>query len=149
MIENDSMEVGSWVAPFRSEHLVGGRSYRNPLAIVVCLDPFRLMSECGTTYWCKDIKRDNFYVIDRKRREIPEVVLEKMKKYGLKVPENAEHVGELYEFSFRVYQDDPKLEFSIDGTFKTRAKSVGHAYDKLKNKFPNASITVVIDETEV
>lgn len=145
---NDSIEVGSWVAPFRSDHLLHSKGYCSPLAVVVSLEPFHLMSTCGSMYWFSNIKRDNFYVIDNKRRAIPPIIVEKMKKYGLDVPKEALEPTEMSLWSFRVFQDDPKLEFCVDGVFKVKAMSLSHAYDKLRNKFQHASITQILDENE-
>lgn len=148
-VYNDAITVGSWVVPFRSEHLSGSRAYKSPIAIVVSVNPFHLMSECGGMYWCKDIKRDNFYVVDNKKRELPQKVVERMRKVGLNIPDEALNPTEMSLWSFRVLQNDPKLEFYVDGTFKTHARSIGHAYDKLKNRFPHATITQILEENEV
>lgn len=145
---NDSMEIGSWVAPFRSDHLLHSKGYCSPFAVVVSLEPFHLMSTCGKMYWFSNIKRDNFYVIDNKRRALPHEIVSKMQKFGLEVPKEALEPTEMTFFAFRVFQDDPKLEFSVDGVFKVKAMSLGRAYDTLRKKFTHASITQILDENE-
>jgi len=137
---NDGMVVGSWVAPFRSQHLGGFKKYKNPLAIVVSLDPFRLISNCGEVYWYNGINRDNFYVIDSKVREIPEPVVKRMKREGIAIPDTKNTAIEVSTFSFRIITEG---EVSLNGTVNVIEKSFEDAKKKILSAHPNAKVELI------